>query len=208
MSTALKKLSLTKRVMVGTILLFGFTATGLAASVPAPYRDAPNSVFAEFSDINLDGTWIVESFNSVPGGFPLDINPPTVTPLGGIGSDLEIFLPNFIDPLPIKFIRINIGCDGCSNVPAPFVDAFDPEGIDSILVGPEMIVDGNSKYWDIEIRPNPDFELIILDGVVGNVFSIEIDTISTIPIPAALPLFLSAIGALGFIRWRRQKLAA
>jgi hypothetical protein len=41
---------------------------------------------------------------------------------------------------------------------------------------------------------------IVLSGGIGNSFA-------TTPIPAALPLFASALGGLGFAGWRRKRAA-
>lgn len=48
-----------------------------------------------------------------------------------------------------------------------------------------------------------------LDNVHGPVLSgISIDAVATTPIPAALPLFASALAALGAAQWRRRRKAA
>jgi hypothetical protein len=48
------------------------------------------------------------------------------------------------------------------------------------------------------------------DGKASNFFvdDLTIDTASTTPLPAALPMFASGLGALGFLGWRRKRKAA
>ncbi len=48
------------------------------------------------------------------------------------------------------------------------------------------------------------------DGIPGNYFvdDLTINTASATPLPAALPLFASGIGAMGFIGWRRKRKAS
>jgi hypothetical protein len=45
-------------------------------------------------------------------------------------------------------------------------------------------------------------------GRFGLVFGILSDPVASTPIPAALPLFASALGGLGFVGWKRRKSAA
>ena len=41
----------------------------------------------------------------------------------------------------------------------------------------------------------------------GNVLIKEIDAVSTVPLPAALPLFATGLGGLGLLSWRRKRKA-
>jgi len=57
----------------------------------------------------------------------------------------------------------------------------------------------------------PFKKLFALDDFTPGItfsYAIQFDTVATTPTPAALPLFLSAIGGLGFFGWRRKKAAA
>jgi hypothetical protein len=59
----------------------------------------------------------------------------------------------------------------------------------------------------LEIRVDP----AITDNVVFPAMNVEIATIATIattPLPAALPLFATGLGALGLLGWRRKRKAA
>ena len=55
-------------------------------------------------------------------------------------------------------------------------------------------------------------KLIYEEEIVGDGFviaSIELEgDISAVPVPAALPLFVSALAGMGFLGWRRKRIAA
>jgi len=76
--------------------------------------------------------------------------------------------------------------------------------------------DGGLGGGDTYKNSNGADPLLSLDGwaspgtyQAGNwVFTAKFSTPATTPIPAALPLFASALGGLGFVGWRRKKATA
>ena len=44
-------------------------------------------------------------------------------------------------------------------------------------------------------------------GFTAGYWTASIPTVSTTPLPAALPLFATGLGGLGFLSWRRKKKA-
>jgi hypothetical protein len=55
------------------------------------------------------------------------------------------------------------------------------------------------------ISAQANFQHVFTTGT--NQFGVE-GTITPVPLPAALPLFASALGALGFAAWRKKRKAA
>ena len=68
------------------------------------------------------------------------------------------------------------------------------------LLGGESIagVGGNRNGWFV----NNEFSFLAIDNA-----SMTTDTVSATPLPAALPMFASGLGALGFLRWRKKRKA-
>ncbi|MEM9083332.1 MAG: hypothetical protein AAGB34_07030 [Planctomycetota bacterium] len=180
-----------------------FAGPAYAGPFDPAYRDQPNSVHAIFS-FQGTGSWTTDTFSTGPAGFPLD---PTNPSASDNGVDTTIVLPNFIDELPLKMIRLQLFFNG----PVPDdlirlgVEAFDPQSTDSIIVGGSSGL-LSTHFLDIEIRPNPDWERITIFGdspgniIPGNLFRIEIDTIS-IPTPGTTATL--GLAALLAIRRRR-----
>ncbi len=205
-------------VAVSTSLL----ATGSALAFEAPeWAGGPNSVYFSAEWVSIEEPdWEITNFQvDTDSQFPLHPTEPSAieTP-GENGTDLVITLPNFIDPLPEKLIRLCLSFDGPPDSPTGadplslievLVQAFDPLGVDSIEeIGRATDPDGNfaSYYIDFRIRPNPDFEVITIRGDddanirPGNLLFVEVYTIS-IPAPGAGMLALMS----GLIATRRRR---
>jgi hypothetical protein len=187
------------------------TTAGTASAGPfdPSYRGAANSVHAIFDWVSFDQEdWETSLFETGPSNFPLaDPNTPKAS---DDGTNTMIYLPNFIDPLELKLMRIQMFFDGpvLGELIGIEVIAHDPLPTDVQLVGGSGPGDSGEHYVDIEIRPNPDSEWITIFGntggnfLPGNLLTIEIDTISMIPEPSTLAL--GALGLLG-IGYRRRK---
>lgn len=171
------------------------------------YRGDPNSIFACFDWVtnNPPGPWDLTAFVPVGTEYPLDMTQPSAS---DNGQDVTILFPNFIDPLPVKFMRIALYFDGAvdiSNIVVQ-VNAFDPLGAAAIETF-RTPGSSNAHYIDFEIRPNPDWEEIFIFGstpdnvIPGNLLRICIDTVS-VPTPGAIGL-LSAGGLVAVFRRRR-----
>ena len=83
-------------------------------------------------------------------------------------------------------------------------------GTDDFLLVVQNFLSGSPIFgsFDYNIASNPDN----FDTVTGLVFVRQVasapSVVAATPIPAALPLFISALGGLGFLGWRRGKPAA
>ena len=213
-------------VLVAATALLGSVAFANGVVDPVPdYRGDPNSVHAIFewqpggdsgSPDNVQslgvlyGYWSTTLFETVAGAYPLD---PTTPQAFDDGLNTTVELPNFIDPLPIKHMRITMGFDG----PVDFgllqaainVSAVDPQGTPTwgIVGGGELINGSVAYYVDIDIEPNPDSETIAILGdvnaniVPGNLLTIEIDTVS---VPEPMTMSLLAAGGLALLKRKRK----
>lgn len=156
------------------------------------YRGDDNSVHAVFSWAGYPGEpWFTEIFETGDSIYPLYPMPPVAF---DDGLTTTIILPNFIDELPEKLMRIQLYFDGPVLAEDIFIDVFalDPMPVLWDIVGGSAGI-SNAHFFDIEIHPNPDFEEILIFGnplgnvVPGNLLMIEIDTVS-VPEPATLLL--------------------
>jgi hypothetical protein len=159
-----------------------------------------------------------------PGGPPMAMPgpdlahfPPGVSPFsglsgyvgtGGPGSVIGFDIPNIPDDFPIKHLHIQI--NGAWEIGLePFVSLVIGEKADfpplpGGIVGSEETFPGFHRVESWDIMPNPDFEFIEIFIPGGSfVNQVVIDTISMVPVPAALPLLLSALGMAGFMSRRR-----
>ena len=201
-----------KSIMVKVVVLLTtgvmLVSAGTAGAGPwdPAYRGDNNSVHAIFDWFsNQQADWGTTVFETGLSKYPLDNMTPLAT---DDGTDTTIYLPNFIDPLPLKLMRIQIFFDSSVSGDLIAYDLFASDPLDTSwkIVGGSGPGDNNSHWVDIEIIPNPDWEQITIFGnsggnvLPGNLLTIEIDTIS-VPEPATLSLL--ALGALAMIRRRR-----
>ena len=198
----------TLKVMSATLLTAAFVmvsaGTASAGSIAPDWRGDENSVYAHFDWDTFGEPWILSAFETGPSIYPLDDTVPSMTETG---IDTHVDLPNFIDPLPMKYMRLTLYMDGPVDSDAIRIEVMghDPEGATAMEV---FRTAGSSQthYFDWEITPNPDWEQIWIYGdeaanfVPGNFLAMEIDTIS-IPEPASISLM--ALGSLMMMRRRR-----
>lgn len=188
------------------VLAVAGPAWAVVPSYTPSYRGDPNSVHAIF-DWGSDA-WNVTLFESVSGGYPLD---QTSASASDDGMDVTVILPNFIDPLPMKLMRIQLFFDGPvdSDLLEGEITAYDPTG--AVVVndaGDLGSVTASVLYFDFELFPNPDWEQAVLYGnenaniLPGNLLRMEFDTVSIIPEPATLGVLLAG-GLAAMLRWRR-----
>lgn len=195
-----------KRQLGFLLLATVFVASPVASAddaAPAPWRGAPNSVFAKFDLLSgpLPGPPAMFGYG---GGYPLSplaplVTPPITTPAGELIYGID--LPNVIDQLPLKLIRIQYSWFGGTS----FGGHADTIAIHPIPGGtvthvggvPPSILDPSAgilhRYDDFRIRPNPHAERFEVRFVMADPRWVIIDTIS-IPEPSSLGLL-----AIGFL---------
>lgn len=175
------------------------------------YRGDPLSVHAHWQ--NLAGGPILDliAFSSVDDTDPtttLFPAPPTAVVTPTADKDYEFYLPNFIDELPVKYMRLQLtwqfvptsptsidisGVEGTTGIPGTIVSSSA-----IINVAPELYY----QYYDIEFYPNPDQErwTVFLEDN-AQLVQVVADTVSTIPEPSTMAIL--GFGALTLFRKRK-----
>jgi len=162
-------------------------------------------------------TTALSAFTPANCSFPLSNVTATIAPAPSGG--LIITLPNFIDDLPLKEIRIQLTAEFfVQDPPVPEISVVGFDDTDGPVTAtfrgrvfeacPPCTADGYF-YEDWWLEPNPDYETItiLFDHLLISPTQIVIDTISTIPEPASLAIFGLGLAGLGFIRRRRAAYA-
>jgi hypothetical protein len=195
------------------------TAAANAGTVTVPYTGSYDETSAPSGDYDaIGGLDDVGLFNLVAGtntftgsiytpndssdAFVIGIGPDqTITGASILfGTNLDMFNPLFAAPGPIwtleessptpTIFAFNLGVNGMDSAQSLSAIFSKGAGIYSMLIGNGTFATNNS-------------------GPVAYSMSFTVtSTIAATPIPAALPLFASALGGLGFVGWRRKKAAA
>lgn len=135
--------------------------------------------------------------------------------IGG-GMLYEFVIPNFYDPLPQKIIHVVMEGANAGTGPDELPRVLDIIGADSDFIkgGPAVPVvgvfdSGRPSPTLVEenwlMFPNPDFEIVkIFAPFEFELQSISIETVSTVPVPAAVWLFGSGlVGLIGIAKRRK-----
>lgn len=198
------------------LLVVGLTAFAATASAddlaPPPFRGLPHSVMAKFDLFGGQVPGGPDLFSTVGGTYPLD---PLLPEVGSPATDptrnaliYPIALPNFIDPLPLKLIRVQYSWFGSTTGPTgdAITDAILPSPGGAVQLvnssGPQLIPGSNifHRWDDFEIIPNPDSERFEIAFINADPRWIIIDTIS-LPEPSGL----AASGLLMLIALLRRR---
>ena len=181
---------------------------------PAPYRGDPLSVYAHWqldpagtNSLVLDPTDLTQ-FNSVDDSDLTTFLDPLPVSAVVTGPDYQFDLPNFVDDLPIKYMRLQVTwLNDLTPPPIVGLSAYDPTGtVTSSVVfsSPVLTVDPAAgifyQYHDIEFKPNPDFERWIIISPNSQLVQVVADTVSTVPEPATMMLL-----GLGSLLLRKRK---
>lgn len=178
---------------------------------PPFYRSQPLSVFAHWTP-DATGALLLDQFNSVDDSDPstyLHPIPPSSPVLPDSANVYQFQLPNFVDEMPIKFLRVQLTWTGTTQPPINiFSDALEPgqlvPGITTFASNPLVFTqpDGGYQYFDIEFHPNPDFERVHVHlPPDGQLTQVVIDTVSTVPEPAMAGVMV--VGCLAM--WGKRK---
>ena len=134
----------------------------------------------------IPGGLALFDFQEFPDGFPLQVDPPSfVSNSDGTNTNFDFFMPNYIDPLKNKDIRIQVTWCGPSEPTITGIDAEDSDAgiVSGVLV--EHVDDAaftpgaDYFYEDWIVRPNPDLEHIFISIPVDSfIIQVIIDTVS------------------------------
>ena len=200
------KLSKTTTLLaVALVSAVVFAASPAIAVAGSPWSGEPNSIFASFSWNDPDPVWYMDTFDPITSGpYPLDSMPAQAM---SAGSELYIDMPNFIDPLPIKYVHIEL----LFNIPVAadsfsleYVHATDPAETPAWEITGASTGSDYIHYIDLEITPNPDNEFFHFFDVNPGYEGLTAVEISTISVPEPATLGLLIIGGLALFRSKRN----
>jgi hypothetical protein len=198
------KLSKTTTLLaVALVSAVMFAAAPASAGTGVPWLGEPNSIFASFSWNDSDPLWHMDIFDaSALGDYPLDSMPAQAM---SVGPDLYIEMPNFIDPLPIKYVHIDLFFNTSVDASSFDLDvlAYDPVETAEWEITDASTGSDYNHYIDLQITPNPDNEIFQFFGVNPGYDGLNIVEISTISVPEPATLGLLIMGGLVLLRRRR-----
>lgn len=217
------------------VALLCFVAAPLVAQAddlnPPPWRNdpltTPHSYLAKFEVENYPGGLVGPDIEMIGPSSPYQLDPtrPTLEEVGNQGPlEYQVILPNFIDPLPIKRVRVQFSWypgdpDPTTNPSFPGnatvqnISPMDSTGAATfakvyespIDIFPDPLDPQRNiayKYEDYHIWPNPDWEIFDVAYFDGDPRWLIIDTIS-IPEPSTILLVGGLVGLAFVVRRRR-----
>lgn len=177
---------------------------------PPPYRGNPLSVNAQWNLVPGSTILNLTNWSSVDDTDPSTYLYPNFTPTAQIqpnGGIYQLQLPNWVDNMPLKDMRLQLAWAGTNQVP---INLFS-EGLDGVnliqatITGISPVIPtsaGFYQYIDFQFLPNPDFERIHVELPATNYLTqAVVDTVSTVPEPATIGLL--GLGVLGLLKRRR-----
>ncbi len=147
-------------VLISTVSLTSmqaFAGTGPIVEPPFDKNALHTAWFDDFDNPDLPPSDPLEQFNP-----EFLLNPNVIATGGCIGEFCAFTLPNYIDGLNTKLVRVEISYTGTGNdVPTvPTLTCFDSEAGET----EGFFVDGNEIEFflqvDLKCHPNPDWEII------------------------------------------------
>lgn len=175
---------------------------------PPPYRGAPLSVYAHWkadasAQLSLDQ--FLWADDNDPFTYLMTFSPIVMADPANGSYDFRI--PNFVDELPIKYLRLQLTWVGTTQPPIAvsglgFDSGLSVSGLVTFVSAPLVFTqpDGGYQYFDFVFKPNPDFEQLQVHLAPDAILvQAVVDSISTVPEPAMLGLL-----SLGFVFLRRR----
>lgn len=211
---------------IGTLDYSGQPGCGGICKATTQLGSSP-SVFATVNEVEYRGTsggivqaklgYYVAYLNSTPGTYDVNLHATHAlsAPDGARVSAGLAFgradrnfgnFDNFFSKTFAEGACLN-GCPGGVSIPTnPFIDnnLIQMEANTLYFIQLDLVLNPGPSNVDISAMIDPTFST----SALGGKFIFSPGVVSQVPLPAALPLFASGLGALGVFGWRRKAKAA
>ena len=211
-------------LLVSFFFIFAAVPAQADDVLPPEWRGAPNSMWAEWDNWNVDGsadtwvTWDNNYYGLIPPYSSLiwEVMPEyegrqDVVEVSG-HDELTFYMDNYDSPNPVKLVRVQITYFWFGPEPLGFDVWTELDGEDTFYPAELFEVCGHPDGWitaayDFSIMPNPFEEWIGLkfNGYPAFIDQVVIDTVcvgSAVPIPGAV--WLLGSGLVGLVGLRRK----
>ncbi len=208
---------LKKVLLLVVVLFFGLAGLVNADIINIPdYWGDPDSLFVEWQDFNDGNGLVLNQYDSSNAVHPVTSYDPWGAGAGMpdyVFNGLDMFtfyMPNVVDGYPISELRIEVTWAGIYEPMITSVNAYDPNGIDSIqrlnhIIGsPVDPLATGYFYEDWMIAPNPDYEFINIYAGGADLTQVAMWSVST-PEPTTMFLLGSGLMAAAALRRRNRK---
>ena len=199
-------------VLVPLFFAQGASAAVVTFSNQASFLTAvPGAVLEDFESSSLGATSFgnfsvtSDANHSVTATQILGLGPTSGTQFLGVGVDggIGTITFNFTSPTPVFGINMVDALDtGASGSALTFLTSTGVNGI----FATSPLPNANVLFFGITDFMTPFTSISFFDSLEtdGVAFDDAYTQVSAVPLPAALPLFLSALAGLGLMGWRRR----
>jgi hypothetical protein len=159
---------------------------------------------------------ITYTVNFAGSGFapaPLPATPPIVFGQVHIDLDTAVDINNATSGITLDFLNVTLG----SAISYSYNAGSDTLHIGGLQTSTQGLISASNDFWLIVSNLRSASPFVSLFELADNGPGISDATYAvvnvsqppaTTPVPAALPLLITALGGLGLVGWRRRKLAA
>lgn len=198
--------------LIGATALFGCIAGTSSAAVIANISDVGNDIVLTYSgSVNLDSTLRIDAERANQERVEIFTSPDNFSFRAMNGTTVTDYVIDITSaPSQQDFLETRLNTDAVSGDSFLF-QAFDP--LFNQIWLPQGYVSGQSISGTATFANNSLADVGAVFGSyrwewenngVSDSLTVNVNSVSAVPVPAALPLLATALGGLGFLSWRRR----